>query len=330
MSVAGATMTGSRLPGTAVWRSSVQTMSAFRTSGSPAMSARIGGVGLWRALAAAPAMIGSLLLLVVLFGWLGRAEALVLLGWLASAALVRSPVGERLTVRVGCGFRRPSIAQAAALAPLWAAAIRRSGTVAADVDLYVQPRRAANAYAAGARSVAVTTGVLAEYQAHRLTEQQVVAVLLHELGHQATQATRWGLVVLWLSAPWRLATRSLVRIELALCGRQPRPLLAVVICVGVIVAVARAVSQGNWLLAVVLSGVAVMCVSCPLVDAAASRRAEFVADRFAADHGLAVPLVAALRVLDGERSASLGWLQRMLASHPAVDRRIDALLAPQP
>lgn len=301
---------------------------ATLTSASRAGSRPIGRVRLSRALAAVPAVIGSLLLLTVLFGWLGRWEAPVLLGWLASGALVRSSVGERMAVRVGWGFRRPSTSETAALAPLWAAAIRQTGTVAGDVDLYVQRCGKANAYTAGARSVAVTTGVLRHFEAHRLTEEQVVAVLVHELGHYATRATRWGLVALWLAAPWRLATRSLVRIELALCGRQPRPLLALVMCAGVVMAVVQAVTQQNWIVAGVLAGVTALSVVCPLADAAVSRRDEWVADRFTADHGLARPLAAALRALHGDHHAPFGWLRRLLASHPDLDRRIDALLAP--
>lgn len=304
-------------------------IAAFRTSVLRAGSPAIGRVGLWRALAAAPAMIASLLLLTVLFGWLGRWEAAVLLGWLASGALASIPLGERIVVRAGCGFRRPCASEAAALAPLWAAAIRQAGTVATDVDLYVQRCERANAYAAGARSVAVTTGVLRHFEEHRLSEEQVVAVLGHELGHYATRASRWGLVALWLAAPWRLALRLLVRIELTLCGWQPRPLLALVMCAGVVVAVVRAVTQRDWMVAGVLLGVTALTVLCPLTDAAVSRRAEWAADRFAADHGLARPLAGALRAIHGDHYTGSGWPRRVLASHPEVERRIDALLAPR-
>ncbi len=69
---------------------------------------------------------------------------------------------------------------------------------------------------------------------------------------------------------------------------------------------------------------------CPLLDAAVSRRAELAADRFAADHGLALQLAAALSALDDGRCAASGWLRRLLASHPTPDRRISALLAAAP
>ena len=84
-----------------------------------------GHYGTWRAAAAAPAMVGSLLLLLVLFGWLGRWEVIVLTGWLLSGVSVLTRPGERVAVRLGCGFRRPTTAQAVTLAPLWSAALQR-------------------------------------------------------------------------------------------------------------------------------------------------------------------------------------------------------------
>src|SRR5664279_4599244 len=104
-----------------------------------AVGRRPGGhCGAWRAAAAAPAMVGSLWLLVVLFGWLGRWEGVVLTGWLLSGVAVLTRPGERVAVRVGSGFRRPTTAQAVTLAPLWSAALQRCRVDPRDVDLYVQ------------------------------------------------------------------------------------------------------------------------------------------------------------------------------------------------
>ncbi len=146
--------------------------------------------GLWRALVGTPAMLGSLLLLLIAFGALGRWAGLVLLGWAACGAVTLTRVGERIAVRAACRFHSPSPAQAAALQPPWAAALRMSGTAAVDVDLYVQHDRRPNAHAAGGRSVAVTSRVVEDYQAGRLPEDQMVAVMVHELGHHAIRATR--------------------------------------------------------------------------------------------------------------------------------------------
>ncbi len=81
-------------------------------------------------------------------------------------------VGERIAVRAACRFRSPSPVQAGPLRRPWAAALRRSGTATGDVELYVQTAQVPNAYAAGGRSVAVTSRVVEEYRAGRLSEEQ--------------------------------------------------------------------------------------------------------------------------------------------------------------
>ena len=169
----------------------------------------------------------------------------VLLCWLAAGAALPSPAAERLALLVAGGFRRPSAAQAAALSAPMAAALRRTGTAAGDIELYVQRRAEPNAYAAGSRGVAVTTGALNHLLAHRLTEDQMVAVLVHELGHHASRAPRAALVTAWLAAPWRLATRLVLRLAGGLAGRQPRRLPPLVGCAGVVLAVVQAVVSGT-------------------------------------------------------------------------------------
>ena len=292
---------------------------------------RVVRYGLWRAVATAPAMIGSLLLLLLIFGALGPWSGLLLLTWAACAAAMTTRAGERVTVRALLGFRRPSPEQAAALQPAWATALRVTETEAGEVELYVQTARMANAYAAGGRSVAVTSRVLRDYQSGRLPENLLVAVLAHELGHHATGATRPMLLLSWLTAPWRQTTRVVIGLVRALTGRQSQRGLALVVLVaGLAVAVVRAVQQGLWTAGGVLTFVALATVLCPLADAAISRHGEFAADRFAADHGLALELAAALRALDDGQPGARGWPRRLRASHPTPDRRIRALLTTTP
>jgi STE24 endopeptidase len=293
---------------------------------APVAPRRAGHFGAWRALSAIPAMIGSLLLLLVLFGWLGEWEGAVLLGWIGSGAAVFSRVGERVAVRVGAGFRRPTKAQVALVAPAWTSALARAGLAAGEVEFYVQHSREPNAFATGGRSVAVTTGVLAKFQARRLGEEYLVAILTHELGHHATRATKFALVTMWLALPWRFASRLVIGIGLATVGRrQPLRLLALVALAGVVVAVVQAMQQRHWAVAVVLSAVAVCTVVCPLADAAASRRSEYAADRYAADVGVGPQLAGALQVLAGPQPRQVGLVARLLSRHPQVGRRIEAL-----
>jgi hypothetical protein len=113
-----------------------------------------------------------------------------------------------------------------------------------------------------------------------LVQECLVAMLLHELGHRATRATRFALVTLWLAAPWRFASPLVIGIGLATVGRrQPPRLLVLVVAAAVVVAVVWAVQQRRWGVAAVLSAVAACAVACPLADAAVSRRSEYTVDR---------------------------------------------------
>jgi len=80
--------------------------------------------GLGRAVAAAPAMLGSLLLLTLVSVTLGRWVGLLLpLVWVAGAAVLMTRVGKQVILRAAFGFRRPIPAQAASLQPAWSAAL---------------------------------------------------------------------------------------------------------------------------------------------------------------------------------------------------------------
>jgi STE24 endopeptidase len=234
--------------------------------------------------------------------------------------------GERIAVRAVRRFHRAGPRQAAALESAWATALRVTGIAAEDVDLYVQTAAVPDAYAVGARSVAVTSRLVQDYESGRLPQAQLVAVLLHELGHHATGATRPMLRVLWLAAPWRWTMSLLTGLASILAGRRPRRGLAIAVVPGLAVAVARALGQGQWMVGGVLVSLVLTAVHCPLADAAISRQAEYAADRFAADHGLACELAIAFRAL-GDGRAACGWSRRCRASHPAAERRISALLS---
>lgn len=286
-------------------------------------------LGAWQALATAPAVIGSLLLLVVLLAPLGPWELPALLGWLGSAAALRARSGERLAARLSFGFRRPTPAESTVLAPLWAAALRRAGVEATEVDLYVFESPWPNAVTLGRRSIALSTGILHAHRVGRLAGDELLAVLVHELGHLATRTTSWTLPAAWLAAPARLVFRALGRVVAALAGRPPRPMLVLPVMAVVLVAVVRAVDRHDWLTAAVLSGVTAVTVLAPPARAAICRRSELAADRFAADRGLAAPLTSALHALAGSAPAS-SRRRPLLASHPTLGERLDAFAAPTP
>jgi STE24 endopeptidase len=209
---------------------------------------------------------------------------------------------------------------------IWASALARAGIAASEADLYVQHSDDLNAYAIGGRSVGVTTGVLRELLARRLSTAEVEAVLLHELGHHATRATRFALISIWLAAPWRFASRLMIRLGLATVGRrQPVGLLAVVVTAAVVVAVVHAIRHGQVLVAAVLLIVAVCAVLCPLADAGVSRRSEYAADEFAADLGAGTYLVQALMRMQRRPAGKQSRAQRAFSRHPSVERRVAAI-----
>ncbi len=134
------------------------------------------------------------------------------------------------------------------------------------------------------------------------------------------------LLVSWLTAPWRWAARLLTGLASVLAGRQPEGGAMTILVAGLAVAVTRTLHQGQWTVGGVLVFVALSTVLCPFADAAISRRAEMSADRFTAEHGLAVELAAALHAMNDGRCAA-SWWRRLLASHPSAEQRIQALLA---
>ena len=270
---------------------------------------------------AGPAIIGSGLLMLVLCGWMARWEGPALLFWLAGSLVTMTRVGERIVLRVGFAWRRPTDVQAVRLIPLWFQALRRCGIDPRDVDLYVRHSGDSNAFAGGARSVAVTTGLLAAFRAGRLTDDQLVAVLVHELGHHASRGNRYGLVTLWLTAPWRLATRMVVGIASAFARPLPSRALAVVIVAGIAVATGQSVQAKQWSIALVLTGVTLAAVLCPVVDAALSRRSEFDADRYAEGAGVGPELASALQILGSRHLRRPGLASRLLTRHPTTLRR---------
>lgn len=287
---------------------------------------RRGAPSRWRVVVALPAVVGSTLLMLVLFGWAGRWEPLLMLAWLASGAAVFTRAGERVAVRIGCGFRPLSIRQQELLGPAWLEVLDRCGVSAGGVDLYLQRSRETNAYAAGGRSVGVTTGVAANFLAQTLTHADLSGLMAHEVGHQALGATRFTLVTGWLAAPWRCATRLVIGMVLRSSGRQPRRLLAALALTAAVVGVVQSAQHHQPVVAAVLATLTLCGMVCPLAEAVLSRRDELAADRYAAHAGYGLALSGALRRIgDVQQHRRRSLLERALARHPTIDRRLDEL-----
>lgn len=283
-------------------------------------------IGWSRAVVHLPAVLASAALLLVAAG---PYSAQTLAVWLIGGLFAVSRIWERLTLR-WWGFRPLDSLQRMQLRPVAAAALVQAGIGREDVDWYVLRSGEPNAFAAGRRAVAVTTGLLDEFGSHRLSEPMVRGILIHELGHHATSTDRCGLAMQWLAAPWRVSSRFVGGVCVTIAGhRQPPRLLALVVVASVVIAVVQARGRDDWVTVAALCALAACAVGLPMLDAALARRAEWAADRFAAAVGAGYELTCALTTLDGRgghRRPRL--LDRVLAKHPDPAERIAALLSP--
>jgi STE24 endopeptidase len=288
-------------------------------------AARARRFGLWRALAAGPVMLGSLAVVVLLGGALGRWAAIVPLVWLSVALVWLSPAGERVAVRAAYGYHRMDTARRRIVAPALSVALARTGQAGASFDLYVRGNAdSVNAYAAGRRSVAVSAGLVAALAHGDVTPDQGGALLTHELGHLRVGATRYGLAVAWLTAPWRAVVAvfgGLVRLAV---DKVPTARAAWIVLGTIVLAVAivQGVKQQAWAPLAVLVAAALVLAVHPLADAALTRAGERAADAYAIECGAGPDLAAALdRLTSSAGGAGGGWRD----THPARTERITAL-----
>lgn len=176
-----------------------------------------GHFGAWRALAALSAVVGGAIFMLVLTAPLDAWQPPVLLMWLSGAVAFSTRVGERIALRAR-GFRHPSAQQWEVLDPVSSAALQRCGFQTSQVDWYVRAGSQPNACVAGRRSVAVTEGALSMFVTGGLSRDQSAAILIHELGHNVSRATHFGLATRRLAAG-RIAFWGVMTAAEALSGR---------------------------------------------------------------------------------------------------------------
>ena len=286
---------------------------------------RGGRFGAWRALAAFPAVAGSVLFMLVLTAALSPWQAPVFLVWLGAAGVFSTRAGERVAMRAR-GFRPLSARQREVLDPVFAAAVARCRVRAEQVDWYLHAGGQPTACVAGRRSLAVTEGALKAFVAGGLTHDHLQAILCHELAHLWQKATSGALAIGWLAAPGRLALRLVFRLACALSGRRrlgwgSGPLLLV----GGGIALGSAVQHSQWTAALMLAGLGTAMLGTPLLDAAISRTAERAADRYAAEVGAGPDLAQALLAISGSPLARRRWAWGLMDSHPSVASRVRSL-----
>ena len=226
--------------------------------------------------------------------WTGVAVALAV--WTLSAVVVFLRPVERWLARVLFRARVPTAEERARLEPVWARVCGLAREDLGDYELRVEDRDELNATAGGARIVSVTTLALS------LPDDELAAVLAHELGHHLDDHPIASLVGWWFALPSVLFDAAL-----------------------------RIFGRIAWLLAIARLVLLLPLLLARLASAALNRTAEYAADRHAARLGFGPPLVGVLERLlaaghDEEGAVDAGPA-RMWATHPPVRDRIARLRA---
>lgn len=284
-----------------------------------------GHYGLWRLACAVPAMLTSAVQVAIVCALLGRYAILGLLGWLAVGFVLLTRRAERAAVRAVYRYRVPAGPDVEWLSSLQTCAEHRCEVRPGRLNWYVRDDPQPNAFAAGRCSVAVTTGFLQLLQNGRLGHDEAVAVVIHEIGHHATRATRYGLLAEWLCWPWRVTYRTVMRLGGAMPYAEAGMLLLPLVFVIAIVQTAKLDAPPEQLVPVLalLATLAMGIFIAPVLDAVFARASERAADRYTTQRGVGPDLAAALHQV-GPCQPS-GLLGRLHHTHPATDSRLARL-----
>jgi Zn-dependent protease with chaperone function len=226
--------------------------------------------------------------------WSGAGVALGV--WTVSAAVAFLRPVERWLARVLFGAREPTPEERARLEPVWQRVCGLAQEELGDYELRIEDRGELNATAGGARIVAVTTFALS------LPDDELAAVLAHELGHHLDEHPIAALLGWWFALP------------------------AIVFD-----AILRGFGWFAWLLALGRLLLLVPLVLARLASAALNRSAEYAADRHAARLGFGPALIGVFeRMLAAghdEAGAADPGPARSWATHPPLRDRIARLRA---
>jgi STE24 endopeptidase len=223
--------------------------------------------------------------------------ALIAIGaWTLCGVLVFLRPVEHALASILFGARELTEEERARLEPVWKRVCSLAKEDLGDYELRVEDREELNATAGGARIVAVTTLALS------LPDDELAALLAHELGHHLDEHPIASLLGWWFALP------SIV--------------------LDFLLKVATAVVLLAWLVRIVLL---IPLMLANLASAVLNRSAEYAADRHAARLGFGPALIAVFeRMLaaghDEEDPADPGP-GRLWATHPPLADRIARLRA---
>lgn len=226
--------------------------------------------------------------------------AIVALGaWTASGVVVFLRPVELWLARFLFGAREPTAEERARLEPVWQRVCGAAREDLGDYVLRVEDRDEVNATAGGARIVAVTTLALS------LPDDELAAILAHELGHHLDEHPIAALLGWWFALP-AVVFDFLLRVA----GRIA------------------------WAFAIVRLVLVLPLLLARLASAVLNRSAEFAADRHAARLGFGPALIRVFERMTAaghdERDPADPGPARRWATHPPMPDRIARLRALPP
>ena len=234
------------------------------------------------------------------------------LGYCLAAALLFVRPIQALVLTPLFGARRPTAHELRIIAPHWRRLARMNDLPTDRYMLRVLPLDEVNAFACGGHLVVVTTFAIEE-----LADDELAGVLAHELSHHLGMHTVALTIRHWLSLPVVVLARigfwlENVAIAATNAFASNSPLLT---AVGRVTAALLTVLSWPFLAAL---------YAADSVGNVVGHGSEFQADRRAVRMGYGRNLAAALRrviALGGGRR-SVGWRERLAASHPPARTRV--------
>lgn len=271
----------------------------------------------------APGIIASIALVLFLpwMAWGPWAGSVAVVCWVAIGLGTLTRRGEQALLEVVAKWEPIDLAEAVGQSPVQR--LRQSLSDGLDqFTFYREPSsKEPNALCLGGSSVGLTRSFLELCDQGVLGEDEIVAVLMHEVEHHRGGALRWSGMSAWFQLPY-LTVSSIGRSAVTQLVAE-RPWLAWGLpVVAVLVAAAALSALPVLMVAVVIVTLLLVFGALPVMAGGLSQAEEFRADAAAADRGCASGLVEYLSrypVLDQN------WWQRACDTHPAPSARIARL-----
>jgi len=252
-------------------------------------------------------------------GWYAFAVALLLIaGWVG---LCMTPFGTWL-IRLQSDLRDPSEAERKRIEPIFQSVYRKSAaqtrSLPSDIQWFIHEDDSLNAFAAGAHTVALNTGLLASCR-----DDEIAAVLAHEFGHIAHRDA--------------LATELSVQSN-SIAGLAKAVMILLIKLVGIGLSFLFSFVSGDDLMGKFFDLIArcaawffnlyisLIYTACTALSYASCRAQEYGADAYAADIGFGNPLIQVLSQFPTQTFSFKAEIAQMLyGTHPKSEDRIQRL-----